>query len=239
MAFDRSQFDRGQFDKSAGEKVRWLNADFSERVEKAFASALNYFLDISLYTRVDKGMMYGIPVRYIHETVLEEQILEVVTEAAMYALLHADFNEEIDETLIPSADVRQPDFTFSEVVSKSANIGADFCPTASISEEIDADTHLGADFYTVVENFELVSTSASSEAIEIKVCYLNITLQPGQRLIIDATNYNVLLDGENAIHTQSGDWIDALNRMTSSLEIDAQSGRGNIEASIMYTERFL
>ena len=239
MAFDRSQFDRGQFDSSSGEKVRWLKVEFSERVDKAFVTALNYFLDINLYTRVDKGTMYGIPVRFMRPVTFLEEVDEEVTEAAMFALLHATFNEDISKNIVHSANIKHPSLTFNEEISKSAQIGCDFFQTAAMSEEISANAIQSADIYVTAENYELVSTSASSEAIEIKVCYLDITLRPGQRLIIDANNYNVLLNGENAIYIQRGEWIDAINRNTSILDIDSQSGRGNISASIMYTERFL
>ena len=239
MAFDRSQFDRGQFDSSSGEKVRWLNVDFSERVDKAFVTALNYFLECNLYTRVDKGTMYGIPVRFMRPVTFLEEVDEEVTEAAMYALLHAAFSEDIGKRLIHSANIRHPSLTFNEEISKSAQIGCDYYQTTAMSEAISANAIQSANVRMTAENYELVSASASSEAIEYKTCFLDITLKPGQRLIIDANNYNVLLNGENAIYIQRGDWIDAINRNTTSIDIDSQSGRGNISASIMYTERFL
>ena len=239
MAFDRSQFDRGQFDSSSGEKVRWMKVEFSERVDKAFVTALNYFLDINLYTRVDKGTMYGIPVRFFRPTTFIEQVDEEVTEAAMFALLHATFNEDISKNLILSANIKHPALTLTEEISKSAQIYCDYYQAAAMSEAVSASAIQSGDVRMAVDNYELVSASASSEAIELKVCYLDITLKPGQRLIIDANNYNVLLNGENAIYIQRGEWIDAINRNTSNIDIDSQSGRGNISASIMYTERFL
>ena len=75
--------------------------------------------------------------------------------------------------------------------------------------------------------------------MDIIVCELNITLKPGQKLIVDATNYNVLLDNENAIWAQSGAWIDELTRETSSISINASSGVANLSANILYTERYL
>ena len=70
-------------------------------------------------------------------------------------------------------------------------------------------------------------------------CVLKLTLMPGQRLIVDASNYNVLLDGENMIHTQEGEWLDEISRETTSITVTAAAGQAGLSANILYTERFL
>ena len=79
----------------------------------------------------------------------------------------------------------------------------------------------------------------SLEALDLAICYLTVTLKPGSTLIIDANNYNILLDGENAIELQSGDWLDDLDRETVDIAIGAASGVSGLSASILYTERYL
>ena len=58
-------------------------------------------------------------------------------------------------------------------------------------------------------------------------------------MIIDANTYNVWIDQQNAVYVHSGDWLDELNRETQDFVITAASGAGNLEASILYTERYL
>lgn len=71
------------------------------------------------------------------------------------------------------------------------------------------------------------------------VCeFPNLTLKPGQELVIDANAFNVLLDKQNAIHLQKGDWLDNLNRNTQSIEISG-TGATRLTAEILYTERYL
>ena len=97
--------------------------------------------------------------------------------------------------------------------------------------------------FIVTEGGELVSQVATAITVEEILCLINTTLQPGQKLIIDAGTYNVLIDGENAIYTQQGEWLDELNRNTMSITITAKNANKptlkNLSASILYTERYL
>lgn len=86
---------------------------------------------------------------------------------------------------------------------------------------------------------ELVSQVTSSDNVEEIACMLDLTLQPGERLIVDAENYNVFVNGVNMIHTQKGRWIDELSRDTVSIVITAAEGGAGLTADILYTERWL
>lgn len=90
-----------------------------------------------------------------------------------------------------------------------------------------------------LDAYELVSKALSAESIQETVCFVDITLHPGQHLVIDANNYNVLLDGENVIECQRGEWLDSMNRSTTMLSIQAAVGVANLSASVLYTERYL
>ena len=76
------------------------------------------------------------------------------------------------------------------------------------------------------------------------VCHIGtaenpFVLKPGERLVIDANNYNVLLNGQNAIWYQADDWLDDMNRNTISIDITASAGVSNLSATILYTELYL
>ena len=100
------------------------------------------------------------------------------------------------------------------------------------------DVHIGQLFYETGESTEVVDASVSAIALDEIICELSVTLKPGQVLVIDANNYNVLLDGQNAIHIQSGAWLDELNRETQNVRITADYPT-NLSATILYTERYL
>ena len=235
MAFNLTPFNLTPFNVKA-EKVRYLSVSFSEEIDAVIGSALNFYPTAIGNERVDetiaieKGMFISADGT---ETISEE-----VIEGQQTVILFPHFSEEVTEEISLSAEI-MPFVTGNELVNCSGAIGANFYATAEGNEDIDADTSLGANFYTTADGYELVSESASLENIETKTCVLTLTLKPSQVLIIDANTYNVLLDNQNAIEVQSGDWIDELNKNTTDISITAASGVANISATILYTERYL
>lgn len=78
----------------------------------------------------------------------------------------------------------------------------------------------------------LEATSQTTERATIR-----ITVPPGGELRIDSDLFLVLLDGENALHTQSGDWIN-ISRNLLRLIVESASG-GQLQGQLIYTERYL
>lgn len=78
----------------------------------------------------------------------------------------------------------------------------------------------------------LEATSQTTERTTIQ-----LTIPPGGELRIDSELFLVLLNGENAIHTQSGDWIN-VSRELLRLIIESASG-GQLRGQLIYTERYL
>ena len=66
---------------------------------------------------------------------------------------------------------------------------------------------------------------------------MDISLAPGQTLVVDSENLIVLLDGENIVARHSGRWCE-LDRKVRSVVISTGTA-GAIESSILYTERWL
>jgi len=66
---------------------------------------------------------------------------------------------------------------------------------------------------------------------------LQLTIPPGGELRIDSELFLVLLNGENALHTQSGDWIN-ISRNLLRLIVESASG-GQLRGQLIYTERYL
>lgn len=236
MTFDTRRFDIHGFDVSGG-MFRYIKAKGVENVSVSIGSALNYHVLAIGYERVTHPIMAGVRGRVIAASG-SETVAEAVAEGNIHVNPKPKFTETIGANISLGAEIRLP-LSLLEAITGKLTLGADIGLALEGAETVDSDAVLGADIRLEPEGFELVSASTTAEAIETKVCVLNVTLRPGQRLIIDASNYNVLLDGENAIHIQSGDWIDELIRNTSAIDITAASGASNIEATILYTERFL
>lgn len=236
MAFDTRRFDIQGFDVSGG-MFRYVKAKGVESVSASIGSALNYHVLAIGYERVTTPVMTGIQGRAI-TAAGSETISEMVGAGNLYINPKPKFNEIINGEFSLGAEIRLL-LTSAEQITGKLTLGADIALDIAMEEAVGNQSVLGADIAIQPEGFELVSASVSAEAVETKTCFLTVTLKPGERLIIDANNYNVLLDGENAIHVQSGDWIDELIRNTTTLDITAASGGANLSASILYTERFL
>ena len=235
MAFNRSLFNHLPFNVKA-ELARYLRVSGLEEVDASVGSALNYYALAIGNERVNETLEAE-KARFITASGLEE-ISEAVGEAQMTVILFPHFSEEVTEQINLGADI-MPVVNGSEAVNASVALGANYYAVINGNETVDADIAIGANFYAMAEGYELISESASLENIETKTCVLTLTLKPGQTLIVDANNYNVLLDSQNAINVQSGDWIDELNRNTTDITIRAASGSANLSATILYTERYL
>lgn len=66
---------------------------------------------------------------------------------------------------------------------------------------------------------------------------LQVDIPPGGELRIDASTFQVLLNGENVLWAQEGDWP-YLSRETLYLDVESASG-GKLDGIVIYQERFL
>ena len=235
MSFDIGRFDLTGFDVTGG-MYRRIIAKGTEKVDAFVGSALNYALLAIGNEKVDALPAKATPAYAL--IVSGTETIDKSIEGLLYFNPKPVFTENIDHDVILGANIAFP-LNYSETISEDVILGANIAFKNNMTETVSENVILGANIGLQLEGFELVSGNATSEAIETKVCVLNISLKPGEKLIIDADNYNVLLNGNNAIWVQSGDWIDELIRNTTEIRIDAAAGAGNINASILYTERYL
>lgn len=237
MGFNRSSFNRTPFNIPSGSNAILAKAQGFEDIDCSIGSALDFRGNAKGYERVNAETV-GFS-GWIKTAKGTETVSELVATGDMYVLAKVAGAETVDSEILLSADVF-PTIAGLEEVTANCLLSADIVTGVTGAETVDADTILGADILGgLVSGYEFVDESASLENLDTKVCYLTVTLQPNQVLIIDANTYNVLLDGENAIEVQSGDWIDELNRNTVDLKIEAASGSANLDATILYTERYL
>lgn len=76
---------------------------------------------------------------------------------------------------------------------------------------------------------------ATSQTTERAV--FSLAIPPGGELRIDSELFLVLLNGENVLHTQSGDWV-SVSRSLLRLTVESASG-GALQGQLIYTERYL
>lgn len=235
MAFNLARYNINPFNVAAG-STRWMNAAGNEYVRASVGSALQIYAEAYGNERVDEEIT-GIPIRYV-TAVGRENVDESAMGSQPTILLYPNFIENVSAVTDVMARI-MPRVNFVETLEASAIPGSDVFFSANFVEEIDQETSIGGNTYISAEGFELISESASLEVIDTKACVLTTTLRPGERIVIDADSYTVLLNGENAIEIQSGDWIDELDRNTVDISLKAAAGVGYLAAHIVYTERYL
>lgn len=96
----------------------------------------------------------------------------------------------------------------------------------------------GIDFYqSALAMASIVDAQVASSIFDIGYTVLNITIKPGQTLVIDSDNYVVLLDGDDAIAAHSGIWPWLSREL---FDIQVSSGAvSDLAVSVLYTERYL
>ena len=238
MAFNLAQFNLTAYN-SGSDNAIWVNAIFSENVTPVIGTSSEiYLLAFGTEKVLTDGMLLGNGV-YISAAGGETVTKDIVGGMSSVVLGSVVGYETITEEATAQCLVYPPTVGLEQVTG-DLHMGAVIQPpNAKGSETVNAIAITDKETYLIASGYELVSASVNLEAVDIIVCELNITLKPGQKLVVDANNYNILLDGENAIWAQSGAWIDELTRETTSISVNTSSGVANLSANILYTERYL
>lgn len=105
------------------------------------------------------------------------------------------------------------------------------------AESILSDISVGADVYLGNTAYEIITAIAEAEATDVFSIEIDVTLAPGDTLVIDSDHYTVLHNGENILDKHSGDWVE-LSRNTRTLLVESGTP-ATLETSILYTERYL
>lgn len=235
MSFNKNAFNRAPFNLSEAGNAQWLLVDGYENVECFVGAAVEVYLFCIPNERVGISI-HGERFYQFHALGHEVIGYNVALEGTYW--MDVQCNERLYTYTLASSETTLRAFGEEQLLDE-LSIGCHFSTTGSFSEQISTDIVWHVDYFTSAAGNELVSQTADLITIDEIVCELNLTLMPGQRLIVDASNYNVLLDGENMIHTQVGEWLDELTRETNSITITAAEGGAGLSANILYTERFL
>lgn len=240
MAFNAARFNLTPFNAESGKSYR-VRILFSETVSCSIGTASQINALVITNERVTAAVS-GERTRKI-SAVMTETVSEQVRSALTSIVAVLSMSEAVSNETEISADIA-PAPILLETVTPEIGLGSVIRLDTEQTETVTADISLGSVTGISAETFELVDASISVIAVDMKICRIGnsasqFVLRPGERLVIDADNYNILVNGENGIWYQSGDWLDELNRETTSITISAASGASNLSATILYTERYL
>ena len=235
MSFNQNAFNRAPFNLSESGNAQWLTVDGYENVNAYVGVATEVYLICVPHEHV------GINIhgeRFVQFSAEAHEVIGYSFALEGTYWMDVESREIVHPNVLHSFEMSFG-VDFQETISEEVSLGCNIAIKAVGGENLFHDILWHADYFTSIAGNELVSQTVDVMAIDEIVCELNLELMPGQRLIVDASNYNVLVDGENMIHTQVGEWLDELTRETNSITITAAEGGGGLSANILYTERFL
>lgn len=210
-----------------------VSAAFSESVKTVAGAAVPVPLR-EKYTSAMQGSLRG-TVSVVSELSAASGLLaavrmsaDIITTAAMSAALQS---AAYGQKNIPAGMGTSDTMTASVWASKNIPAVLILADTAAGrilgSKNIQAPLRVSEVFTSILE-----ATSQTTERTT-----LQLTIPPGGELRIDSELFLVLLNGENALHTQSGDWIN-ISRNLLRLIVESASG-GQLQGQLIYTERYL
>ena len=153
---------------------------------------------------------------------------DVLTSAAMFeALRAAAYGQKNIPAAIDSRDMLSASAWGAKNIPAALNLADIFTTETAGSKNVPASLKVSEVLTSILE-----ATSQTTERAT-----LQLTIPPGGELRIDSDLFIVLLNGENALHTQSGDWIN-ISRNLLRLIVESASG-GLLQGQLIYTERYL
>ena len=248
-AFNNARYNLSEFNRKSESSI-WIGSSLAEKVNFVAASSATVYFQfegnelIRSELQGSRGLIKPVEnavenvnsnltaCSYFNFAFTEEIETDSSFEISFHAFMDFDMLENAGCLLLHSANNH-----FSFEMAENAYPGEDIY--SGEDEEIHWTIPLSQFVYSGSDGTEVIDGSASVESYDEYICDLSsITLKPGQTLVIDAGNYDVLLNKKNAIHYQSGDWLDELNRTTKMIKIVADYPK-NLSATILFTERYL
>ena len=234
MSYNTDQYNLAGYNVGQEDSERWLAVRITETIKGLFTASRDTFLfatfreQVSCVTSIGRG--------HFAAAVFSEA---VSGRCAMITVHYMRPNfTEIVSAQTKGAFFYWGNLTLSETVDAAAKVESNRWLAQNFTEVVTAVLSGSIQVFPILNIYELVSAICDVQAVDEYTSILNVTLPPGGKLIIDADNYNVLLNGENAIHLHSGDWLNAMNRMTQNIRVQSGTG-GTFSARILFTERYL
>lgn len=107
----------------------------------------------------------------------------------------------------------------------------------SLADRFSAVVAGSKDIHAALNVSEALTAMLEATSRTTERAVFQLTIPPGGELRIDSGLYTVLLDGENVLYAQAGDWV-SVSRDLLRVTIESASG-GPLSGQLIYTERYL
>lgn len=231
--YNQTVFNQGSFNVPFDDTLVILQTDAYETIKGMFGVAVVAYLDTNANESIQVQCSVNAGITLTADLV---ETIEADCAAIGTALMSTQASEIIAaQAALGASIVLQSAMT--EVIETKATLGAEHYMTMFARETIAADVSVACIAYPPVQNtYEIISAACDAEASDILEITIDVTIAPGQILVIDSDNYVVLLDGENIVDKHEGRWL-TLDRLVRAVQIGTGSA-SELQSSILYTERW-
>lgn len=145
--------------------------------------------------------------------------------------------ESLQGLLRVSVNIYILNLNAQEALAGDMHLGADILARHKAAETLAGDMHMGADIYILQNGYETLNGYVNAGNVVEHITDIAGAIPPGGVLIIDSDNYNVLLNGSDAIEQHCGEWV-WVSRPTRKLTLSTL-GSGDLEWEVFYVARYL
>lgn len=231
--FSIDRFSLSRFSLGAEGNVIQVEGSFSAELKSVSGVAVpvsTAAFMVEVFRGTPKGTI-AVPSKFNSEA---EMQADVTMNADV--LMLPSFFEDVGSVSFGSRNENIHEFWSDELTSKTwgskrmhrAFAFEETCTAYSFASKNVIRSLFGSEFLTVL-------TDAGKQATDQAI--ITIAIPPGGELRIDSDTFRVLLDGENILYAQEGDWVHVA-REVLYLDIESATG-GALEGSITYQERYL
>lgn len=218
--------------KAASQGDQLITMNCTERIQLMYTMSLNTKVDMrgTELLKTSSIITSGVPVDLDLKS-------ETDMNARIYAFVVLRFlvSENLESDVYLSEDIGL-DVEYEEAFKTKVYVGK------NIDFELLQLTELGIDDFVFGKDFkfqgevsEELIVNASSTILDHYLSKLNVTLQPGESIVIDYDRFTVYKGEENMLDEFSGHWFE-LSRKTASVDLSAT---GEISGKMYYKERYL
>lgn len=236
MSYNQIIYNRSTYNRSGSSNAAFISVEGFENINALVGIGTNIF-SLAIANEHVRTEIHGGRTIVLQQVMGLEQIYHNHVPNGIYWLDLAA-NEKV-HLQARSAQVYIITSSASETVAKSLKSAFISWLSVAFKELISSVIDPRAELWIEASGYELADAVASAVAVEESACIIEVTLHPGDRLVVDSDSYLVLLNGENVIETHHGSWFDELDRNTTAFSIRASEGTENLTGRVLFTERFL
>lgn len=231
--FSRDRYNLSRFSLGSQDTTLPIEVTFSDEL-KSVAGIAVPVETTAFFNDVVRGTLRGA----IAMKSAFESVSNLMNACSMKANINLSFAS--DGAVSSKVDGSQNSYiitVLSENLDRKAYGSKTIPGSADFYDALVANVYGVKDIRTFLVVNEVLTSIMDAGSQTTEIARFDITLPPGGEIRIDSETYRVLMNGDNILYAQSGDWL-TLTRELMYFDIESATG-GALEGTMIFTERYL